>query len=1286
MPPKGLAKPRSWGNRFDPLNQPRTPSPARQPASPLRIPATGFSASKLSPLQATFTPLNSSRRRDERTPHDASVFVGSLPSIYDPPELTRLLTEHLSGYPDALSVKVIRDARGGNGAAATRLIDALRSEDPPRAFLGRHLRYEPARALRSLLISYRKPVQAPIRLDGTPGSIQTAHSQPVELDLAFAMRLWRPSGSKYVSVLYNTEACDLPAAAGDALINKDETELCDAFDGEGIFLSPVAYDAETIHRLGAAFGPLEHFGPYRHEFSALHVPAGHGSFPSPHDSPRLPPMDPGCWEVKWQHRDDCVRALMTLRTVPHLTVTWAHNPQGGPSPAVAPNSARRQFPNPRTPYSPAYRGGAHLPSHLRTPTFSVLSDSGTGAGTMGSPVSSRLSPEGGVDAFQNTPALLSSPPSADGWVNMPPTVENSPVASHSTATRSMLLPPHALKLSERGGRSNTLPIRTSMVYEAPRPPAGDNVPEAKIITHSSVPIGQTSSIFVPPSSSPDHDRSGRGIDASSTISQLTSSDSSEVPEIPVMDMKSAAKRSSTPEFVFPRISCGANAEQEKYVDVFGTVTEYPDEEREGEVYDNFGRELDLSTIFVGGLEMMGPQAWDEPKVRRLFERYGKIEDIKYSRPLNKKSAFAFVRFEDPAAAAQAVSEQHNRVHEGRQIRVQIRTRNSHHRDAYRYGGRGRGRGRYQSNRYVDNPVEDGVRSFAGNGRHESRSSLSTMDSHLPSSESSFGLQRSNMPFIDTTMRSKAHRHPSNQSSPNSSSASQGMVPPGQGVDAAQLAGMYPASMMPPPGSVIPYPGMPGVGFYPHQPWYPPPFHPYAGGYMAGYPPPGYIMPAAGARNVPGQSSHGDARDQTMGNVPFQAPGPYGIYGQPMPGPHAQQPPKPQTSPGKEDANQLQHHHQPPLIPTGFIQGEHGLVPLYASEALDEYMTSGGGPHPFTQSQNRPLALDVQRSASTPVGHGTATAAWPHYAAYPAYPPLPSPGGSTGVGAGVGVGVGVGGAVPMLRGQSQPLPGQVQVPHPPTHPAHGAQGGWYAHPPPPPMNMNYPVPMPYYPHHQPPPIMHAPAPPSNAPSTSNAANAPVPVSSGAFVGGGNGGGNGNGNTRAPETSGNETPQRRYAQAQARGDQHNNSNAGSYVGQSQGQGHGQGHGQGQGQNSGQGQGQGQGAQQPHYVLHNYTNLDLQYSRGRNGSAGTVKQQHGHQAPPFENRTQAPPFENRTSGASAAGSASGDGGTNSDGRGSRTGKGSTGTGRSTPSTSTTGHGQGEYGGGGRGRGGGQ
>lgn len=66
------------------------------------------------------------------------------------------------------------------------------------------------------------------------------------------------------------------------------------------------------------------------------------SYPEPHRSPRLASMEDLCWEIKWEHRDDCVSALMvnfislsrvtrlihlkTLRRVPHLTVTWAHQP------------------------------------------------------------------------------------------------------------------------------------------------------------------------------------------------------------------------------------------------------------------------------------------------------------------------------------------------------------------------------------------------------------------------------------------------------------------------------------------------------------------------------------------------------------------------------------------------------------------------------------------------------------------------------------------------------------------------------------------------------------------------------------------------------------------------------------------------------------------------------------------------------------------------------------------------------------------------------------------------
>lgn len=42
--------------------------------------------------------------------------------------------------------------------------------------------------------------------------------------------------------------------------------------------------------------------------------------------------------------------------------------------------------------------------------------------------------------------------------------------------------------------------------------------------------------------------------------------------------------------------------------------------------------VDPTTIFVGGLEMFGPNAWDEGKVRTLFSKYGGIEAVKVIRP------------------------------------------------------------------------------------------------------------------------------------------------------------------------------------------------------------------------------------------------------------------------------------------------------------------------------------------------------------------------------------------------------------------------------------------------------------------------------------------------------------------------------------------------------------------------------------------------------------------------------------------------------------------------------
>lgn len=39
-------------------------------------------------------------------------------------------------------------------------------------------------------------------------------------------------------------------------------------------------------------------------------------------------------------------------------------------------------------------------------------------------------------------------------------------------------------------------------------------------------------------------------------------------------------------------------------------------------------EIDPTTIFVGGLEMSGPHAWDEGRVREHFSKFGGIEDVK----------------------------------------------------------------------------------------------------------------------------------------------------------------------------------------------------------------------------------------------------------------------------------------------------------------------------------------------------------------------------------------------------------------------------------------------------------------------------------------------------------------------------------------------------------------------------------------------------------------------------------------------------------------------------------
>lgn len=56
---------------------------------------------------------------------------------------------------------------------------------------------------------------------------------------------------------------------------------------------------------------------------------------------------------------------------------------------------------------------------------------------------------------------------------------------------------------------------------------------------------------------------------------------------------------------------------------------HPDENAR---FEESGKEVDRTTIFVGGLEMYGTNSWDEARLSGLFGKYGNIENIQLVRP------------------------------------------------------------------------------------------------------------------------------------------------------------------------------------------------------------------------------------------------------------------------------------------------------------------------------------------------------------------------------------------------------------------------------------------------------------------------------------------------------------------------------------------------------------------------------------------------------------------------------------------------------------------------------
>ncbi|KAF8481445.1 hypothetical protein JB92DRAFT_1707480 [Gautieria morchelliformis] len=317
---------RAWGTRYDslvdtpPLGSPHVSSPdvalhLRSATGTVHVELVQNNIDTCSPIQA-------------RMPHDASVFVASLPSHIPEAELQVLLSEHLSQHANIKHIKLIRDNRGAvcafvqveSASQASNLIAACGLSP----FMDRHIRCEKARAFRTLLVSWRPAAASTQASNDLQGRARGgAESSP--------LRLRRCRGTKYIQVSLGSEAISSDPAQ---LPNYTPPRPDDPLSGSGI-LFPGGLkegDLKCLKTLLEAFGPLEFITPFE---AATHIP-----IPPPHTSTyasELPSGEerafmrggsafasikdvgdenseharpqPPMWAVKWEHRNDAVSAI-----------------------------------------------------------------------------------------------------------------------------------------------------------------------------------------------------------------------------------------------------------------------------------------------------------------------------------------------------------------------------------------------------------------------------------------------------------------------------------------------------------------------------------------------------------------------------------------------------------------------------------------------------------------------------------------------------------------------------------------------------------------------------------------------------------------------------------------------------------------------------------------------------------------------------------------------------------------------------------------------------------------
>ncbi|KAF8215991.1 hypothetical protein K438DRAFT_1954676 [Mycena galopus ATCC 62051] len=915
MPPKPAS--RTWGTRFDTL-----------PSSPPPSPQTRDLA--LENVDATSTATNndaSNVKKVDKMPHDASVFVGSLPTNIEQSELTRLLSEHLSEHAEVVkSIKLVKDSKGGvcafvqceNAAAASCLIHTLHS-NAPKPFLGRVLRYEPARAFRTLLISYRTPVQS------IPSADRKGGGQTIELEKPMAMRIFRPRNTKQIFILlYNTDAVNAENHANT---------VRDSMADPGLFFQPVVFDERSIQMICAHFGSLESFD------EETNGPAKHTRYPLPHNGPRLAEMDTGCWEVKWNHRDDAVSALITLRRVPHLTVTWAHQPSS--SFGFEPHRQSRFVPNHNNaPSYPFQIQNLAPPTRPRNDSLasspSAIQSQGSAAlglvlhGDASADVSFSVSSTNTDDWTRITvPSLPTQCYDSSASFRSPGFRDKSPTDSKVEWT-DVDFPPLGETKADR---------RAEQVWPTRASKGGDN---ERLSSSLSVVIGDADG------AASHHDPNA--------ISYQDEEQDLDIPDTPGLGMSPITPKTAGSQFPSTPTSTNGDSFQDK--------SGYFDE----------AKDLDPTTLFVGGLEM----TWDEERVSALFERFGGLESVQVVRPMIGRSAFAFVKFNNTESPARAVFEEHNRVHDGRAIRVQLRDCNPPRSGNWRYNGPRRGRfshSNYPSQRRypeaqapLNQPEEQPASDCHDDHDNHSRvademvggmDGLSLVDDGTVSDH--VGVPEPPADFGVTCVEEEYHvampqpREDQTQSCPTSRRTTPKLWSAQEAPPQPQYREWYdlpePATMTPPlpcpnssaaGGPGAPYP-VPNGAYFP-RPWAQPYPQPYGMPYYPGFP--GYPMqgphPHAQSYSSPVGS---DASEP--GLVPPQRPWPsMGMYGGYIS--YSAYPRPPNVDPSSPRG-------QAPLLPTGFIQNEQGtLIPVYQPEALDQYMASNQaapGSSPPTQPPN-----------------------------------------------------------------------------------------------------------------------------------------------------------------------------------------------------------------------------------------------------------------------------------------------------------------------------------------------